>query len=326
MNRSRPTRKIPVRSACSAGLPRLNPFFTDDDIEMPEGPPPGVPDDNDSDSDDSIVMPEGTPPPEARLSSAAPIQPAPMPPAGMAPTHGFPAYPPPPFPVAMQGNFARPMPYGQPSFPRPPYPPASGFNQAPPRNFFPHQPGNQHHRPPHGGNFRPSPAAGLPARPINDPLSDVPHQTFQAHRQQKLDEAERASSTETGKTAAPAASAVISAEPQLRDLRKEAAVFVPRVAKKKKVAAASVITAAPVVPETAVTQASGNVNARPDSEPTVHSAPDSAPPPAVYNPAVAAGGLLSKLSGVLGTPAVSAPKEKVDDYKTFLAGLEKLDK
>jgi hypothetical protein len=163
---------------------------------------------------------------------------------------------------------------------------------------------------------------------MNDPLSDVPHQTFQAHRQQKLDEAvqqnQAPATAEAGKAAAPAASAVISAEPQLRDLRKEAAVFVPRVAKKKKVAAGPTITAAPVVPDAAVPRESDNNDAGPGNGPRIQSAPDSAPR-AVYSPAVAAGGLMSKLSGVLGTPAVSAPKEKVDDYKTFLAGLEKLD-
>lgn len=306
----------------------------DDDIEMPEGPPPGAEQGNESDSDDSIVMPEGTPPPEARIYSAASVQPPPpMPPLGMAPTPGFPLYPPPPFPMGYQGQFAPPVPYGQSQFQQQPYPPGNGFIQAPPRNFFPGNPGNQHHRPGPGGIFRPPPAtAGLPARPVNDPLSDVPHQTFQAHRQARREEAEReiqGTPDQGEKTAAPPASAEISAAPQLRDLRKEAAIFVPRVAKKKKTAAGTtVITAAPVVSDeksdASTLQESGSTDNYRGNGPAIQSAPQSAPP--VYNPAIAAGGLMSKLSGVLGTPAVSAaPKERADDYKTFLAGLDKLD-
>jgi hypothetical protein len=169
-------------------------------------------------------------------------------------------------------------------------------------------------------------------------LSNVPHQTFQAHRQAKRDEAARenqASPVDSGKAVPPPASAEISAAPQLRDLRKEAAIFVPRVAKKKKTAASTtVITAAPVVsdaksdatPQESV-QPSGN-NHYGETGPAIQSAPQSgsvATP--TYTPALAAGGLLSKLSGVLGAPTVPTPpkEEKADDYKTFLAGLEQLD-
>ncbi len=46
---------------------RRSSYLSDDEIVMPEGPPP----DSDEDSDDSIVMPEGPPPPEAKLYPSA---------------------------------------------------------------------------------------------------------------------------------------------------------------------------------------------------------------------------------------------------------------
>lgn len=123
---------------------------------------------------------------------------------------------------------------------------------------------------------------------------------------------------------------MISAAPQLRDLRKEAAVFVPRAMKKKKPTAATgaqVITAAPAV--SSAPDDGAVHDARSTSGMTTHvnehtpTAPLSVP---AYNPAAAAGGLLSKLSGVLGTPAAAPAKtEKEDDYKAFLAGLDSLE-
>lgn len=312
---------------------------------MPEGPAPGTNDADagDSDSDDSIIMPEGTPPPEARLYPAAVEQqamPPPMPPFGMPQNQGYPPQMPPPFPIGFQGQYPPQMPYGQAQFQPVPYG-GNGFMPPPPRGFFPGNPGNQMRPPPGPGrSFRPPPAsANLPQRPmgvVNDPLSDMPHQTFQAHRQAQQEEAARdtqGGTADKGKgTAPPPASAEISAAPQLRDLRKEAAIFVPRVAKKKKPAAGStVITAAPAVsdhnPNNTADGSAGTGNE--DGRATygaVQSAPLSSAPTSVYNPAMAGGGLMSKLSGVLGTPAPSQAKtEKADEYKTFLAGLEKLE-
>ena len=314
---------------------------------MPEGPAPGAenPGGEDSDSDDSIVMPEGTPPPEARLYPAAvdKVPPQPMPPFGMPQNPGYPPHMPPamppPFPVGFQSQFTPQSAAGQAQFPPMPYG-GNGFIPPPPRGFFPGNPGNQL-RPLPGPSktFRPpSASANLPPRPlgvVNDPLSDTPHQTFQSHRQAQREEAPRdaqGSSADKGTgTAPPPASAEISAAPQLRDLRKEAAVFVPRVAKKKKLTAGStVITAAPSVPDGTETVMSATTRAGQDHhgiQEATHGAPVSAgAPPTTYNPAMAGGGLMSKLSGVLGTPAPSQAKaEKADEYKTFLAGLEKLE-
>ncbi|KAJ9121526.1 hypothetical protein QFC22_002144 [Naganishia vaughanmartiniae] len=325
-----------------------------DDIAMPEGPPPDTAEtQEDSDSDDSIVMPEGTPPPEARIYAPAPVnQPVVMmpalPPIGMPFNPGFPQYMPPMYAPPGAGNFAPPMSYAQGQYQARPYAQGNAFMPPPPpppRGFFPGQAGPGPVRPPRdsGWSFRPPPStANLPVRPggiMNDPLSGVPHQTFQAHRQARREEAQdvalaaAATTTIEGKNTTtvvpPPASAEISAAPQMRDLRKEAAVFVPRAMKKKKPATlagnAQVITAAPVVssaPE------NGGVNeSRAASgmagDGNQHAAPISAP---TYNPAAAGGGLLSKLSGVLGTPATApAKKEKEDDYKAFLAGLDSLE-
>ncbi|KAJ9095188.1 hypothetical protein QFC19_007643 [Naganishia cerealis] len=311
---------------------------------MPEGPPPdaggSAGNEQDSDSDDSIVMPEGTPPPEARLHSPSISQPAmpTLPHGGMPYNSGFPPHMPPMFaPPSGSGHFPPPMPYAHGAYQARPFAQGNGFVPPPPRGFFPGNPGLNPVRPGPGmgRGFRPPTTANLPPRPggiVNDPLSDVPHQTYQAHRQARREEAQDNDSIAGGsaKNAPPPASAEISAAPQLRDLRKEATVFVPRAMKKKKPTAnAQIITAAPVVSSapgevaaTAPSSLSGNEGDRSQQLPH-HSAPM---PAATYTPAAAGGGLLSKLSGVLGTPTPApAKKEKEDDYRAFLAGLEKLD-
>ncbi|GHJ87914.1 hypothetical protein NliqN6_4316 [Naganishia liquefaciens] len=321
---------------------------SDDDIAMPEGPAPGAEDAGaeDSDSDDSIVMPEGTPPPEARLYPVAAheqVPPPPMPSFGTQPNLGYPQQMPPtmptPFPPGFQGQLPPQMAMGYAQFPPVPYG-GNGFNPPPPRGFFPNA-GNQPHPPPGPPRtFRPPPAsANLPQRPlgvVNDPLSDTPNQTFQAHRQAQREEAARDAQGTTiikeAGAAPPPASAEISAAPQLRDLRKEAAIFVPRVAKKKKtVADSTVITSAPAVPEESSETADDvSTETRQDGRGTQEA--DHSPflsttaPSTTYNPSMAGGGLMSKLSGVLGTPALKqAETEKADEYKTFLAGLGKLE-
>lgn len=93
-----------------------------------------------------------------------------------------------------------------------------------------------------------------------------------------------------------------------------------------------VITAAPSVPDEteAVTGATTRAG---QGDHGIQEATNDAPalagaPPTTYNPAMAGGGLMSKLSSVLGTPAPApsqAKADKADEYKTFLAGLEKLE-
>jgi hypothetical protein len=98
----------------------------------------------------------------------------------------------------------------------------------------------------------------------------------------------------------PPASATISAAPQLRDLRKEATVFVPRGVNRKKAPGG-------LAPINAAPQA-GPVDAEGDS---------------VRVRAPASSGLMGKLSGVLGAESKSKPADEgEDEYARFLEGLE----
>lgn len=85
---------------------------------------------------------------------------------------------------------------------------------------------------------------------MQDPLSSIPHQTFQAHRASRFQP--HASlppkpSTPSNTSAAVSAAATVFAEPELRDLKRESTAFVPAALKKKKGSsgAASKINAAP---------------------------------------------------------------------------------
>ena len=94
---------------------------------------------------------------------------------------------------------------------------------------------------------------------MQDPLSSIPHQTYQAHRAAKnpqsappLPGQSRPLSggvtlSTAGKPPAPAAAATIEAAPELRDFKKEATAFVPAALKRKKATAGatSKINAAP---------------------------------------------------------------------------------
>lgn len=208
----------------------------DDDVIMPEGPPP-KPEDA-VDSDDDIPMPEGPPPgqelPEQGTSDEVPVNP-PLPPMLPPPMlHDFgPSTPFPPFPpTGFPGYMAPPgVPPPPPNFAMPP----------PPPGFFPRR--------------QQSTAT------LQDPLSSIPHQTFQGHRAQVLAPPHPSLPPKPRPEASP--SAIVSAEPQLRDLKKEATSFVPTSLKRKKVASASAsgrINAAPGVGDVV----EGEVSARPD--------------------------------------------------------------
>jgi inosine triphosphate pyrophosphatase len=99
--------------------------------------------------------------------------------------------------------------------------------------------------------------------------------------------------------AAAPTSATISAAPQLRDLRKETTVFVPRAAQRKKAAAGPAVNAAP------------GRNANEDEEGDVRVVPRPAP----------ASGLMGKLSSMLG-PTRPDTDEGEDEYEAFLEGVE----
>lgn len=124
-----------------------------------------------------------------------------------------------------------PLPLGFPPFPpphaRPPVP-------APPPGFYPRR-----------GN------TGV----IQDPLSSIPHQTFQAHRASRAaghpkatSGGVRLSTVGSPSATAPATTAVISAEPELRDFKKESTAFVPAALKRKRGGGAgSKVNAAPTI-------------------------------------------------------------------------------
>jgi len=193
--------------------------------------------------------------------------PPPPPPHGMPLVN--PPFPPPPgFPLS---NFPPPPP-GFPSGSFPPPPP--GFSVAPmppPPQGFPHPPlpspgfWPQQVPPPPPGFF---PRRQQSASVMQDPLSSIPHQTFQAHRANRVAPplpqpphpslpqnptlATPSSKTPASKlSTAHVAAATVFAAPQLRDLKKEATAFMPSSLKRKKAggsaAGSSKINAAPTL-------------------------------------------------------------------------------
>ncbi|RDB28692.1 Protein saf1 [Hypsizygus marmoreus] len=240
----------------------------EDDVVMPKGPPPGTQDEDD-DVDD-IPMPEGAPPgqlDEASTSVLPPLPPSvtsyPGPPS---PGHLPPPPPPPGHPV--QG-----IPPFPPHLPPPP-PPPPGFMM--PRNYPLPPPPLGFPLPPSLPNFPPPgmPSYSMPPPPpgffprnqsassMQDPLSSIPHQTFQAHRGTPVHPSLPSKPTlatpgpslpsstgkaTTEKSAAELAAATVFAAPQLRDFKKEATAFVPTAVKRKRpgVAGSSKVNAAP---------------------------------------------------------------------------------
>lgn len=246
---------------------------SDDDIAMPDGPPPG-PDhveamkQEEEESDDDIPMPEGPPPPKPgsdsnpsypSLSLSQPPAfgihpPLPPPPGATISQQGFPPPPPPPpgFPLPppnalslppmppgfAPGSIPPPPPPGFPQGPMPPFPP-NAFSHAflPPQGFY--MPGGLPSPPP--GFF---PRRAQSTSSVQDPLSSVPHQTYQGHRGARnvpppptsgLPPPPPPSSATNNMT-----SATVFAAPQMRDLKKESTAFVPASLKRKKAGAVAV--------------------------------------------------------------------------------------
>ncbi|EJC98581.1 uncharacterized protein FOMMEDRAFT_143044 [Fomitiporia mediterranea MF3/22] len=245
---------------------------SDDDIPMPDGPPPDASNDNDDQSDEDIPLPDGPPPDAAEeLPSEPPLPPGPPPlPLGLPPTM-------PPFAPNFAPQLVTGIPFppasvmsatgqGLPPLPPPP-PPGFSYSVAPvpppPPGFFSRR------------GQRLAPGA------MQDPLSDIPHQTYQAHRVARA--AAGSNSTLTPSTlpinpslpakpvsADPGASnppkrdvdssATVSAEPQLRDFKKESTAFVPAALKRKKVGGATSgrVNAAPSIGAETTGDASGD--------------------------------------------------------------------
>lgn len=185
-----------------------------------------------------------------------------------------------------------PLPPGPPPGARRPFlPPFPGgipqqplaFNQPPLHTLYPPQQAPPQTHIPNHSQHRPPPP------PIQAPVIQDTHQATQ-HELPPRPSGDAGPSYSAG----PAA-AVISAAPQIRDLRKETTVFVPRGVKKKKAqGGATVVDAAP-----------GNLKAGQELEKV---APG--------------GGLMGKLNTVLGDkPDTGGVHDVAGDYQRFLDGL-----
>ncbi|KAJ7146304.1 hypothetical protein C8R44DRAFT_757112 [Mycena epipterygia] len=326
----------------------------DDDVAMPEGPPPEA--DEEEDSDDDIPMPAEPPPGQpASTSSLPPAPPSlpPHPPAPHPPPMALPGslpsrpsnFPLPPPPPGFPPNTLPPRPPGFPgaSFP-PGFPSISGV--PPPPNFPTYAPQGLPPPPPgfypvhnQSGGIPPPPTfasapQGLPPPPpgfypvrnqssMQDPLSSIPHQTFQAHRAgahpplppKPTSVVPPGSASLPPKPVAAVSSAnlmsaTVFAAPQLRDFKKEATAFVPSNVKRKKAAAAS-------------GSSSSRVNAAPSLS-TLPSKPGASVPPAEESLPVRPD-LLGSLKGKFGTPPASAATGKASKAPTVKDAKQKDD-
>ncbi|CCL98095.1 uncharacterized protein FIBRA_00089 [Fibroporia radiculosa] len=314
---------------------------SDDDIVMPDGPPPGA--GGEDDSDDGIPMPEGPPPPKDGVRTNAAVPP-PLPPTtlpvGLMPpafpivntftpplpdsVSNLPPSPPSGFPPPFYATGAPPLPPTLPPPmallgtlpPLPPPPPPFGFPAhlfplPPPPGFPPPGAFQQPQMPPPPPGFFPRRSQSISA--MQDPLSSIPHQTYQAHRASKLTEPNPAPPLPpVSGTIAPSegtsGAATVEAAPQLRDFKKESTSFVPAALKRKKAGAGNVtasrINAAPSLEPTAGSVESESRAARPDLLSALKDQLGSA----VGNPAVKAADLSDKSTR-------SKPK---NDYEKFL--------
>ncbi|KAK7063740.1 mRNA biogenesis factor-domain-containing protein [Favolaschia claudopus] len=268
----------------------------DDDVAMPEGPPPEA--EEDGDSDDDIPMPDGPPP--GQSTSSLPPLPLSLPSHPPPPPMSLP--PRPPFPPPPPGFPPNNLPPRPPGFPGASFPP--GFPPPPPPGAFPLPPPNFPGFPPQG---LPPPPSGFypPVRnpsSLQDPLSNIPHQTFQAHRAAAHSAlpSKPASAVPPGSASLPPKpvaavdsanlmKATVFAAPELRDFKKEATAFVPSNVQRKKTTTG------------AANASSSRVNAAP-SLGTLPDKPDSAAP---ADSLPVRPDLLGSLKGKFGTPPVA---------------------
>ncbi|KAG6851335.1 hypothetical protein H0H93_005733 [Arthromyces matolae] len=297
---------------------------SEDDIAMPAGPPPG---DKEEDFDvDDIEMPDGPPPDEQgnihTLLPPLPGGPPPLP--SITPPSVFPFVPPPlpsgpiptlapPFPPGFPHSLSvpPPLPSGPTSTIAPPPPPGFppvGFSVPPHTSFGyplpPPPPGfpsgssfSQHIPPPPPGFFprRNEPSiqeySSVPA--AQSPATHTNHPPVVSHTLPMTKPA-------TSKVQGVSAAATVSAEPQLRDFKKEATAFVPTALKRKKPATAS----------------SSRVNAAPSAEDETpeHSGPSR---PDLVSTLMNKFGAPPSASGSSTVPTTK-PEKKKDDYDKFM--------
>lgn len=250
---------------------------------MPDGPPPGQ---------GALIFLYIRPRIDHRLAIPTPIMGAPLVPPLPAPGA---APPPPPLPSQLAG-FPRAMPF-------PPPPPPPGFAPAAFPHAFPNFPPTGLPGPP-----LPQPPPGFLPRQqsvssLQDPLAGIPHTTYQAHQVNRSSLPSHPSLPEKP-VAAITAAATVSAEPQLRDLKKEATSFVPTALKRKRPAAPGVSSA------------------RVDAAPILTDDQD------ITEPTLARPDLLTTLRDQFGAPPVAktdtsksiqpTPAKKNDDYDKFV--------
>lgn len=203
--------------------------LAEDAVPLPGDLPPGT---ELVTSDDDISMPDDPPPGKpspADFSQATIVPTLPV----------LPPPPPPPPPLGIPAHFGS-VPAG--------FPPWNTSLPQPP-------PGFQTYNLPLSPLPPPIPRQQNPSS-VQDPLSSLPHQTFQAHRASQLFPPPSQPSSASipshpslppkPTTAAQMAAATIEGAPELRDLKKEATAFIPTAVKRKKVQSATV---APPLPD-----------------------------------------------------------------------------
>jgi hypothetical protein len=138
---------------------------------------------------------------------------------------------------------------------------------------------------------------------LQDPLSTIPHQTYQAHRASQATTTPHPSLPPKPVAASVKANATVEAAPELRDFKKEATAFVPTALKRKKPGAAKqtpAINAAPSIGDSGPGNGSGsNVESGP-------ARPD----------------LVSALKNQFPMPAPKAESKPKDDYAKFVEEMD----
>ncbi|KAF8628233.1 hypothetical protein AX15_004010 [Amanita polypyramis BW_CC] len=280
----------------------------EDDVNMPEGLPPG-PNDELVESDDDIPMPEGAPTGQGTLPplSLSPSQPFQQQAVVQASAIPLPT-PPVPNVVPFTPSPALPLPstVGPPGTLPPPPPPPPGFAGAAYPHVFPNFPPTGVPAPPHGFFHHRNQSSSS----MQDPLSSIPHTTYRAHQAHRTSLPLHPSLPEKPVVAA----ATVSAEPQLRDLKKEATAFVPTALKRKRPAAPAApstkVDAAPALSSTGEQEDKRSNFARPDLVRTLKD--QFGPPPVVKSDTNASAGttdrkkydydnFLDEMSDILGT-------------------------
>ncbi|KAH8925899.1 hypothetical protein BT69DRAFT_1331741 [Atractiella rhizophila] len=226
----------------------------EDDIPLPPGPPPQK---EEEDSDDDIPLPDGPPPPKRFKTDDGSPQPLFNRPSVRHPQpnpqhHQQQQHFPPPMPMQMQMPHHVPMhPQYLPPAPFPShmtappvyFPSQQGMPMPPPPHSLPPRPSFPPQRPPHDLPVRPSfppppPGFNAPHNPMSIPDASASASSSQPH---PLPTPPNPMQKQFGpppviQPPPPmiSATATISAAPQVRDLKKEAAAFVPHAVKKRK--------------------------------------------------------------------------------------------